>query len=102
MKKLNLGFIYIMDDQLIGKHYILFLMILVILVCYSIFSIFLKIFLFYLDEEPWISINAYNSHDTADWKDLGLKYLLQIYRDYVYTENKQFLIEIWPTVKVRI
>ncbi|CAF4727784.1 unnamed protein product [Rotaria sp. Silwood1] len=52
------------------------------------------------DEEPWLLINAYISHDTADWKDLGLKYLLQVYRDYVYTQNKQFLIDVWPTVKM--
>ncbi|CAF4494167.1 unnamed protein product [Rotaria socialis] len=51
------------------------------------------------DEEPWISINAYISHDTAHWKDLGLKYLLQIYRDFVYTQDKQFLDTVWPTVK---
>jgi len=76
-------------------------MILVILVGYFIFSIFL-LFLFYLDEEPWLLLNAYVSHDTADWKDLGLKYLLQVYRDYIYTQNQQFLNEIWPTVKVRI
>jgi non-lysosomal glucosylceramidase len=57
---------------------------------------------FYLDEEPWLLINAYIAHDTADWKDLNLKYLLQIYRDYVYTQNKQFLIDVWPTVKVRL
>ncbi|CAF2719013.1 unnamed protein product [Rotaria sp. Silwood2] len=52
------------------------------------------------DEEPWLLINAYISHDTAEWKDLNLKYLLQIYRDYVYTQNKQFLIDVWPTVKM--
>jgi non-lysosomal glucosylceramidase len=73
----------------------------VILVCSSIFSKFLQL-LFYLDEEPWLLINAYISHDTADWKDLGLKYLLQVYRDYIYTQNQQFLNEIWPTVTVRI
>ena len=54
------------------------------------------------DEEPWLLINAYISHDTADWKDLGLKYILQIYRDYVYTQNKQFLIDVWSTVKVGV
>ncbi|CAF0984068.1 unnamed protein product [Adineta steineri] len=51
------------------------------------------------DEEPWLLINAYISHDTADWKDLGLKYILQVYRDYVYTKNKQFLTDIWKTIK---
>ena len=55
---------------------------------------------FAVDEEPWLLINAYISHDTAEWKDLGLKYLLQVYRDYKYTKNKEFLAHVWPTVKV--
>lgn len=54
---------------------------------------------FVLDEEPWLLINAYIAHDTADWKDLGSKYILQIYRDYVYTQRKQFLVDVWPTIK---
>lgn len=54
-----------------------------------------------LDEEPWLLVNAYISHDTAEWKDLGLKYLLQVYRDYVFTKNQKFLHEVWPTVKVK-
>jgi hypothetical protein len=77
-------------------------MILVILVCLlSIVNCFSNFFSYCLDEEPWLSINAYISHDTAEWKDLGLKYLLQVYRDYIYTENKQFLTDIWTTVKVK-
>lgn len=56
----------------------------------------------WLDEEPWLSINAYVAHDTADWKDLAPKYLLQIYRDFMHTKNTRFLSEIWPTVKVNI
>ncbi|CAF3473761.1 unnamed protein product [Rotaria sp. Silwood1] len=52
------------------------------------------------DEEPWLFINAYIAHDTADWKDLGPKYVLQVYRDYIYTQNKQFLTDIWPTIKL--
>ncbi|CAF2632217.1 unnamed protein product [Rotaria sp. Silwood2] len=52
------------------------------------------------DEEPWLLINAYIVHDTADWKDLGLKYVLQVYRDFIYTQNKQFLIDLWPTIKL--
>lgn len=53
-----------------------------------------------LDEEPWLLINAYIAHDTADWKDLGSKYILQIYRDFIYTQKKQFLIDVWSTIKV--
>ncbi|CAF1547381.1 unnamed protein product, partial [Adineta ricciae] len=51
------------------------------------------------DEEPWLLINAYIAHDTADWKDLGPKYLLQVYRDYMYTKDKDFLDDVWTTVK---
>ena len=57
--------------------------------------------LLWTDEEPWLLINAYIAHDTADWKDLGPKYLLQIYRDYMYTKDKDFLDDVWTTVKVR-
>ncbi|CAF4096168.1 unnamed protein product, partial [Rotaria magnacalcarata] len=51
------------------------------------------------DEEPWLSVNAYIAHDTAEWKDLGSKYVLQVYRDYVYTQNSEFLNHIWPTIQ---
>ncbi|XP_072815821.1 non-lysosomal glucosylceramidase isoform X2 [Vicugna pacos] len=29
------------------------------------------------DDEPWLRVNAYVVHDTADWKDLNLKFVLQ-------------------------
>lgn len=54
----------------------------------------------YIDEEPWLLVNAYISHDTADWKDLGTKYILQVYRDFKYTHNERFLRDVWPTIKV--
>ncbi|XP_074136436.1 non-lysosomal glucosylceramidase [Sminthopsis crassicaudata] len=48
------------------------------------------------DDEPWLRINAYLIHDTADWKDLNLKFVLQIYRDFYLTGNESFLRDMWP------
>lgn len=31
---------------------------------------------------PFSHINAYNIHDVSDWKDLNLKFILQVIRDY--------------------
>lgn len=33
-------------------------------------------------EAPWARTNAYNFQDVSRWKDLGPKFVLQIYRDY--------------------
>ncbi|XP_045879389.1 non-lysosomal glucosylceramidase isoform X2 [Meles meles] len=48
------------------------------------------------DDEPWLRINAYVIHDTADWKDLNLKFVLQVYRDYHLTGDQGFLRDMWP------
>lgn len=66
----------------------------------SLLSVILRSPFIRVDEEPWLLINAYIAHDTAEWKDLGPKYLLQIYRDYIYTQDADFLAEVWTTVKV--
>lgn len=34
------------------------------------------------DDAPFSNINAYNIHDVSDWKDLNLKFILQVIRDY--------------------
>lgn len=34
------------------------------------------------EEEPFILINSYPIHDVAEWRDLNLKFVLQVYRDY--------------------
>lgn len=34
------------------------------------------------DEEPFTLINAYPVHDVGEWKDLNVKFVLQVYRDY--------------------
>ncbi|XP_068409604.1 non-lysosomal glucosylceramidase isoform X4 [Eschrichtius robustus] len=48
------------------------------------------------DDEPWLRVNAYVVHDTADWKDLNLKFVLQVYRDYYLTGDHCFLRDMWP------
>ncbi|XP_043543049.1 non-lysosomal glucosylceramidase isoform X3 [Chiloscyllium plagiosum] len=47
------------------------------------------------DDEPWERVNAYLIHDTADWKDLNLKFILQVYRDYYLTDDVTFLKDMW-------
>jgi len=50
-------------------------------------------------EEPWEKVNAYTIHDTAQWKDLNLKFVLQVYRDYKATNDIQYLRDMWPIAK---
>ncbi|XP_053310893.1 non-lysosomal glucosylceramidase [Spea bombifrons] len=47
------------------------------------------------DDEPWQKLNAYLIHDTADWKDLNLKFVLQVYRDYHMTRSSSYLRDMW-------
>ncbi|NXE43698.1 GBA2 glucosylceramidase, partial [Ptilorrhoa leucosticta] len=47
-------------------------------------------------DEPWQRVNAYLMHDTADWKDLNLKFVLQVYRDYYLTHDSLYLQDMWP------
>lgn len=35
-----------------------------------------------LDEEPFLLINSYPIHDVSEWRDLNIKFVLQVYRDY--------------------
>lgn len=57
--------------------------------------------LIYLTEdEPWQRVNAYNIHPTVDWKDLNLKFVLQVYRDYYATKDRAFLEYMYPIMKV--
>ncbi|XP_038646682.1 non-lysosomal glucosylceramidase [Scyliorhinus canicula] len=51
------------------------------------------------DDEPWERVNAYLIHDTADWKDLNLKFVLQVYRDYYLTNDSTYLKDMWSVCK---
>lgn len=48
--------------------------------------------------DPWIEVNAYNIHDTSKWKDLNCKFVLQVYRDFVVTQDIDFANKAWPSV----
>ena len=52
------------------------------------------------DDEPWQRVNAYLIHDTANWKDLNLKFVLQVYRDFHVTQDRDYLRDMWPICKV--
>jgi non-lysosomal glucosylceramidase len=51
--------------------------------------------------DPFIAVNQPGWQDTNDWKDLNSKFVLMVYRDYVFTGRKDtaFLRETWPAVK---
>ncbi len=52
------------------------------------------------DEDPWKLVNGYFIHDTNQWKDLNSKFVLQVYRDYVVTGDRQLLANTWPAVSL--
>ncbi|XP_014676714.1 PREDICTED: non-lysosomal glucosylceramidase-like isoform X2 [Priapulus caudatus] len=54
------------------------------------------------DDEPWERVNGYRVHDTGNWKDLNLKFVLQVYRDYLLQKDKQLLVDMWPLVQAVI
>ncbi len=50
-------------------------------------------------EDPWVKVNTYDLQDVARWKDLNSKFVLQVYRDFVATQDIDFLAEMWePSV----
>ena len=54
--------------------------------------------------DPFVAVNQPGWQDTNDWKDLNSKFVLMVYRDYVFTGRKDtaFLRETWPAVKEAI
>ncbi|XP_021344256.1 non-lysosomal glucosylceramidase-like [Mizuhopecten yessoensis] len=52
------------------------------------------------EDEPWASLNAYIIHPTCEWKDLNLKFVLQTYRDFSETKDKDYLQSMYPVAKV--
>jgi non-lysosomal glucosylceramidase len=55
-------------------------------------------------EDPFFGVNQFNWQDTNGWKDLNTKFVLMVYRDYVFTGSKDdaFLRYSWPAVKEAI
>ena len=52
------------------------------------------------NEDPFIQVNQFSWQDTNGWKDLNPKFVLMVYRDFVFTGNKdiKFLRYTWPAV----
>jgi non-lysosomal glucosylceramidase len=49
-------------------------------------------------EDPWVMVNAYSIQDVNRWKDLTPKFVLQVYRDYIATGDRDFVAEAWDAV----
>lgn len=47
-------------------------------------------------EEPYTHINSYMIHDISSWKDLNLKFVLQVYRDYKFSKDKLYAEDMLP------
>ena len=54
--------------------------------------------------DPFVSVNEPGWQDTNDWKDLNSKFVLMVYRDYVFSgkKDKAFLQEMWLAMKEAI
>jgi len=53
------------------------------------------------EEDPIFQSNQFSWQNTTDWKDLNSKFVLMVWRDYVFTGRKdtEFLRSTWPAVQ---
>ncbi|KAK3872278.1 hypothetical protein Pcinc_022635 [Petrolisthes cinctipes] len=51
------------------------------------------------EDEPFVKVNAYQIHDISYWKDLNLKFVLQVYRDNKVFKDRQYLVHMWPVCR---
>ncbi len=53
------------------------------------------------NEHPWEKTNYTSYQDCNLWKDLGCDFVLQVYRDFIFTgeRDQDFLWETWPAVQ---
>jgi non-lysosomal glucosylceramidase len=56
------------------------------------------------EEDPFFKVNQFSWQNTDDWKDLNTKFVLMVYRDYVFTgrTDQQFLRDTWPSVQLAL
>ena len=47
-------------------------------------------------EDPWARPNAFAWQDSNIWKDLNSKFVLQVWRDYVFSGDAELVRELWP------
>jgi len=55
------------------------------------------------EEEPWIKVNSYNIHDVSKWRDLNLKFVIQVWRDVKFLstkESEQLLRKALPVCRI--
>jgi non-lysosomal glucosylceramidase len=52
-------------------------------------------------EDPFVNVNQYNYQDVSNWRDLNSKYVLMIWRDYVWSgsNDTNFLRYTWKAVE---
>lgn len=52
------------------------------------------------NEHPWVATNYTSYQDCNQWKDLSSDFVLQVYRDYLFTEGEdtEFLWECWDSI----
>ncbi|XP_069194516.1 non-lysosomal glucosylceramidase isoform X2 [Procambarus clarkii] len=51
------------------------------------------------EDEPFVRVNAYQIHDTSFWKDLNLKFVLQVFRDYSFFKDQDYITHMWPVCR---
>ena len=53
-------------------------------------------------EDPFVNVNQYNYQDVSNWRDLNSKYVLMVWRDYVFTgsNDTDFLRYTWNSIKM--
>lgn len=49
-----------------------------------------------IEEDPFLVINSYPIHDVADWRDLNVKFVLQVFRDFSLWGDEDYLRAMWP------
>ena len=56
------------------------------------------------EEDPFFKINQSSWQDNDAWKDLNPKFVLMVYRDYVFTgrSDERLLRDTWPAVQLAI
>jgi non-lysosomal glucosylceramidase len=51
------------------------------------------------EDKPWDHLNAYVLHDTKNWKDLNIKFILTVYRDFYHLKDLDYLKHMWDYIK---
>ncbi|MFX1282987.1 MAG: GH116 family glycosyl hydrolase [Promethearchaeota archaeon] len=49
-------------------------------------------------EDPWFIVNSYRWRDSNMWKDMNSKFVLQLYRDYFFTNDTTLVEDGWTSV----